>query len=244
MLVLAAAAIAAVLLTPPIAQDPAYHHFAGDSTLPNVLSNLPFIAVGIYGLWCWRRARWAERSDRWAWLVVCLAAILIGFGSGYYHSAPDNRTLFWDRLPMTLGFMGVFAAVIGERVHSKAGLLLLAPFLFLGMLSVEVWRRGELTGVGDLRFYVLVQFYPMIALPILLLLYPARYTKAWSMWAMVGCYVLAKVLELGDPAIYSWTAHTIGGHPLKHIAAAAALTFPLHALSTRIPIWHQTCDRL
>lgn len=136
---------------------------------------------------------------------------------------------------MTLGFMGVFSAAIGERIHSKAGLLLLAPFLVLGILSVEVWRRGELTGVGDLRFYGLVQFYPMVALPLVLLLYPARYTKAWAMWAMIGCYALAKVFELADPAIYNWTAHVVAGHPLKHLAGAAALAFPLHSLSTRRP---------
>ena len=63
-LALAAAAIIAVLLTPPIAQDPAYHLFSGDSMLPNVISNLPFIPVGLYGLWCWRKSQWAEQSDR------------------------------------------------------------------------------------------------------------------------------------------------------------------------------------
>ena len=104
------------------------------------------------------------------------------------------------------------------------------------MLSVEVWRRGELTGVGDLRFYVLVQFYPMVALPFLLLFYPARYTKNWAMWAMVACYALAKALELADLMIFNWTAHAVSGHTLKHIAAAAALAFPLHALSTRRPV--------
>ena len=219
------------MFLPPIAQDPAYHLFAGDSTLPNVLSNLPFIPVGLYGLWCWRRARWAEPHDRWAWLVVCIGAILIGLGSGYYHNAPDDGTLFWDRLPMTIGFMAIFTAMIGERIHSKAGLLLLAPFLIIGMLSVETWRQAN-----DLRFYALVQFYPAIAMPFLLFFYPPRYDKVWAIWAMIGCYVLAKVLEHDDAVIYNATSHLVSGHTLKHLSAAAALAFPLHVLSSRRPL--------
>ncbi|MBS1825423.1 MAG: hypothetical protein JST93_08895 [Acidobacteria bacterium] len=130
---------------------------------------------------------------------------------------------------MTLAFMGVFTAAITEYIHARIGALLLTPFLMLGMLSVEVWRRGELTGVGDLRFYILVQFYPMLALPLIYLLFRSRYTHTYSMWGMVGFYALAKVLELLD-GIFP------GGHAWKHVAGAAALWVAFRAVGYRTPV--------
>ncbi len=242
LLLLAGIAIVGALLSPPVAQDLAYHQFADRRTIAavphfwNVLSNLPFVVVGIFGVWAVRRGRWAQPSDRYPWLTIALAAILIGFGSGYYHFAPDNRTLFWDRLPMTLAFMGVFTAAISEYIHARIGALLLTPFLLLGMLSVEVWRRGELTGVGDLRFYILVQFYPMIALPLILLLFRSRYTHTSAMWGMAGLYFAAKILELLDVPLFQATAGLISGHSLKHVAGAAALAIALRAIAHRTPV--------
>jgi len=242
LLALAAIAIVIALLASPIPQDPAYHLFIDQRTILNVpnfwnvVSNVPFLFAGVYGVWTWRKARWGNRADRWAWLVVALAGILICFGSGYYHWAPDNHSLFWDRLPMTLAFMGILSATVAERIHQPAGVLLLAPFLVLGMFSVEVWRRGELAGVGDLRFYALVQFYPMVALPLMMLLYPPRYTHSRGMWNMVALYAFAKVLELADRPIFAWTAGIISGHSLKHVAGAAALMVVFHMLAERKPV--------
>jgi len=242
LLFLAAVAIVAALLSPRIPQDPAYHGFADRRTLAsvphfwNVVSNLPFVAVGLYGLWAVRRARWVGEADRYPWLTVALAAVLIGLGSSYYHYSPDNRTLFWDRLPMTLAFMGVFTAAISEYIHARIGALLLAPFLLLGMLSVEVWRRGELTGVGDLRFYILVQFYPMVALPLILWLFRSRYSHSSGMWGMAGLYAVAKLLELLDGPILRATAGLISGHSLKHVAGAAALAVAFRAVGIRTPV--------
>lgn len=234
-------AIGVSLLAPAIPQDPDYHQFAdqravfGVANFWNVVSNLLFVVAGVYGIWAWRRAQWREASDRWPWLVVVAAAIFIGFGSGYYHWRPDNRTLFWDRLPMTLGFMGILSAMIAERIHSKWGVILLGPFLMLGMLSVEVWRRGELTGVGDLRFYALVQFYPMVALVLILVLFRARYTDTRAWWQMGGWYVAAKVLEAGDRVVFRLTEGWMGGHALKHVAAAVGLGILFRALGWRKP---------
>lgn len=242
LLGLAAVAIGTALLSPRIPQDPTYHQFAdqraigGVSHFWNVVSNLPFVAVGLYGLWAVRRGRWLVAADRYPWLTVAVGAVLIGFGSGYYHWSPDNRTLFWDRLPMTLAFMGVFTVTIVEYIHARIGGLLLAPFLLLGMLSVEVWRRGELTGVGDLRFYILVQFYPMVALPLILWMFRSRYTHSSGMWGMAALYAVAKVLELLDEPILRATGGLMSGHALKHMAGAAALAVAFHAVGNRSPV--------
>ena len=74
---------------------------------------------------------------------------------------------------------------------------------------------------GDLRAYGLVQFYPVAALPPMVGLFPPRYTGTRGLWAMVGFYVLAKVLESFDSSIAA--VLSTGGHPWKHLAAAAAM---------------------
>lgn len=238
---LALLAVCGAYLAPRIGQDPAYHLFADQRTLLglphfwNVVSNAPFLFVGAYGLWAWRRARWEHHHDRWAWLVVALSGFLIGAGSGYYHYSPDNQTLFWDRLPMTLGFMGVFAAVISERVSARAGWWLLGPFLVWGVASVEVWRRTELAGAGDLRMYALVQFYPMLAIPLILWLFPPRYTESHRVWQMILWYMAAKILEAADVPIHRLFGLQMSGHALKHLAAALALWMPLRMLAERAP---------
>src|SRR4029077_7804963 len=62
---LAAASLAALLLLPPILQDQSYHRFADERTLfgiPNfwnVVSNVPFIAVGS----CWFAAVLSQSRD-------------------------------------------------------------------------------------------------------------------------------------------------------------------------------------
>jgi hypothetical protein len=117
---LVAGSLAGLLLLPPIPQDQGYHHFADQRTLfgvPNfwnVVSNLPFIAVGSVGL------RRFHRNP--AIFVIFLGIFLTGFGSSYYHWDPSDRTLFWDRLPITLCFMAILAVVVEERVSPRLGL--------------------------------------------------------------------------------------------------------------------------
>ena len=230
MILLAAAAVLTVLFLPRIPQPAAYHAFAdqramlGIPNFWNVVSNAAFLPVGLAGLWVMAgKPKFHAPFERWAYFAIFAGAVWVGFGSGYYHLHPDNRTLFWDRLPMTVVFMGILSAVIAERIHAKIGALLLAPFLLLGILSVEVWRLGELTGVGDLRFYLLVQFYPMLAIPLMMALFPARYTRTKDMGWLVLWYALAKALEQWDGVVFRYSGGLMSGHALKHLAAALAV---------------------
>lgn len=233
------------LLLPRIAQPAAYHAFADQRTMLgipnfwNVVSNSVFIPVGLAALWVMvrhPRPRFGAPFERWAYFVAFAGTLLVGLGSGYYHLHPDNRTLFWDRLPMTLVFMALLSAVIAERIHAKAGAWLLLPFLVLGLLSAEVWRRGELTGVGDLRFYLLVQFYPMLAIPLMMALFPARYTHTRDMAWLVLWYAVAKALEQGDSAVFRATGGTMSGHALKHVVAAMAVAALAVMVARREPL--------
>jgi hypothetical protein len=204
---LAALAILVMLIAvPPIHQDPSYHSFADQRTIfgiPNfwnVLSNLPFLAVAVWG---WPRARRTHQ------LIFLIGVAAVTFGSGYYHWTPDNATLFWDRLPMTIAFMALFAAIIEERRDKRVGRALLWPLLAFGAASVIWWRFSD-----DLRWYALVQFFPMLAM--LLLLRGLRDPLV----PMMLFYALAKLLEWQDSAIAGIIS--TGGHPWKHVAAAIA----------------------
>ena len=213
--------------------------------IPNfgdVASNLPFAVIGLVGIVFLLRsgsdtasAHFLDSRERWPYLVAFVGLLLTGFGSSYYHLDPNNARLVWDRLPMTVVFMSIVAAVIAERVQLKAGLLLLPLFLIAGIASVLQWYESELHGVGDLRFYAAVQAYSALVL-LVVLLFPARYNRGSDLAVIVGFYVLAKVLELLDKPIFFHTAHLVSGHTLKHLAAAAAGYWLLRMLQLRQPV--------
>ena len=95
-----------------------------------------------------------------------------GTGGGYYHWASDAERVFWDRLPMTVAFMGMFAAVLGEFADARGGRWVLGPLVGMGVLSVMVWRWS-----GDLRWYGLVNFYPVVMIPVMLVWRRGGYTE-------------------------------------------------------------------
>jgi len=236
---------AATALTPRIPQPLSYHHFADQRSLagvPNfadVASNLLFAVSGAWGLvfLLGRRGQelFLDPRERWAYVFLFLGLLLTAFGSAHYHLAPDNARLVWDRLPMTLAFMGLVSAMISERVSVPAGFYLLPLLLLLGAGSVVLWWYSEARGVGDLRFYAAVQVYAVLIMPVLLLL-PARYTRSWD-FAVVFCfYVMAKILEIADRGIFSLDRHTISGHTLKHLTVGAAGFWILRMLQKRQPI--------
>ena len=231
-------------LVPPVAQDPAYHQFADPRALHgvpnflNVASNLPFLVVGALGLLFLARDRRAGAfdtpADRRPYWPFFTGVALTGLGSAYYHWRPDNTTLFWDRLPMTLAFMALLASVIEERISRQAGARGLWPLLIVGVGTMLYWHLGELRGAGDLRPYGLVQFGSMVLIPLILVLFPARYTGTSDLWMSMGWYGLAKVFEDFDHGLLRLTA--VSGHTWKHLAAAASAYWILRMLAGRRPL--------
>jgi len=227
LLLVAAVAITAMVFVDPIAQDPAYHLFVDQRQwwlIPNtldVLSNLPFVFVGIIGLQ--HCALHREHPLFWPFLTVFVGVFTTAYGSAYYHWAPANETLVWDRLPMTIAFMGLFTMVLADRVDRRWSKALL-PLLVVGAASVWYWAWTEARGVGDLRPYALVQFLPMLLIPLILVLYRAPRRDFGCYIGLIFCYGLAKLLEYFDVSVFELTG-VVSGHSLKHLAAAMATLF-------------------
>jgi ceramidase len=225
---------------PPIPQDPEYHNFADHRTvfgIPhfwNVASSLPFVIIGLAGMLRVRRGRLPGGLPdlRASYFLFFLGMLLIGLGSGYYHLAPSNCTLVWDRLPMAISFMALLSAMLGEHWSGQLGRSMLAPLVLLGMLSVLYWYGTELAGHGDLRPYVLVQFLPMLLLPLLLLGFPSAVAGSGYIWAVLAVYALAKIMEWQDAAVLRVLGQ-VGGHSLKHVSASVAGYVFLLALQRR-----------
>lgn len=219
-----------VLSISPIPQDLEYHKFAdqrgwlGISNFNDVISNIPYAIVGIIGTFLTFRQKnnIIEKSEFLAFLCAFAGIFLVSLGSAYYHFAPNNHSLVFDRLPMTIGFMAIFSLIIAERIDTKAGIILLPILILAGFFSIFYWDYTESVNRGDLRFYALVQFFPIVAMPIVLRLFTAKYTGTYYLVEMIIFYVIAKLLEHFDAEIFSLTSNIISGHSLKHISSALA----------------------
>lgn len=216
--------LAGIMVAGPMPQDPAYHDladkriFLGVPNFLNVASNIPFLLVGIAGI-AFRLGRKGSRVSA-SWSVFFLGAALVCFGSAYYHWAPDNATLVWDRLPMALGFMGLFVALVSEHVNERCERIMLIPALVVGAASVAWWHFAD-----DLRLYVWVQAIALVTVPLVIAMFPGRYTHRRYLLYGLGCYLLAKLAELWDREIFALTANALSGHSLKHLLAALGLFF-------------------
>ena len=209
-----------VFTQPPFGQDLGYHHFADQRLflgVPNffdVISNLPLVIVGVAGVRFCLRNRLAGLQI--AWLSFFAGVALVGPSSAFYHWMPGNTSLVLDRLPMTVAFMGLMTAILGEYADARIGKILLAPALILGLMSVLYWYWFD-----DLRLYVWVQFFPLMVLPIVTLVFRRRYTGQGFLVVAFVCYFLAKVAESCDREIFNLTHDLVSGHTLKHLLAAS-----------------------
>jgi hypothetical protein len=238
LIALTVVAAAGVLMHAPIAQPSGYHAFADQRTMwgiPNcwnVTSNLAFLIVGLIGT-----AEIATRRTlplRILYLTFFAGACLVAVGSAYYHIAPADQSLVWDRLPMAVMFMAFFSIIIAELISERAGQMLFGPLLVLGIGSVIYWYLTEETGHGDLRPYIIAQYLPMLLIPLILLFFASRSPHVRLMWAVLGAYALAKVFEFADEQVFALT-QVVSGHTLKHLAAALSAYLFLVAVRRRYP---------
>jgi len=219
LLGLAIASTLALFFMKPIPQPQDYHHFADDRTLGgipnalNVLSNLFFLLAGGLGLQSCLGAR--TLSNRAAWTITFIGITLVGLGSAYYHWSPNDQSLVWDRLPMTIAFMAFLSALLGEFLGSRITRVLLLPLILAGISSVIIWHVAD-----DLRMYAWVVFMPLILIIALLGLY--RSPLRQPLFLMLLFYIGAKLAEEFDGNLFSMFGMIVSGHSLKHVLAAGA----------------------
>ncbi|KAJ1435019.1 hypothetical protein SESBI_05391 [Sesbania bispinosa] len=229
--------IVLMIVTPAIPQSQEYHNFAdqrnffGIPNALNVLSNFPFLVIGLIGLVLCHHGNYFKLSlqgELWGWTCFYVGVAAVAVGSSYYHLKPDDARLVWDRLPMTVAFTSIIAIFIIERIDERKGMISIIPLVLAGIISIVYWRFFD-----DLRPYALVQFVPCIAIPLMAILLPPMYTHStYWLWA-AGFYLLAKVLEATDDVIYRWTHYIVSGHTLKHLSAAMVPVFLTFMLAKR-----------
>jgi hypothetical protein len=239
---LGAAALALVvglLWTGPLKQWDDYHAFAdtrawlGVPHAADVLSNLPFLLVGAFGLWRLREHA-LDWPSRRAWQGFCAALLFTSAGSAFYHWAPDNDALALDRIPIAWACVALTCALLAEHVNPRwaaPGVLAAGGVVATG--AVLYWWLTEQRGAGDLRPYLFVQILPMLLVPLALLMkLPALHracTPASAWWAVLALYAAAKVTEVADRAVLAATGW-VSGHTLKHLLAAAAAAWIVGAV--------------
>ncbi len=230
----------AAIVHGPIAQLPDYHNFADQSLLfgiphfADVISNLGFVVVALWGLArlapCTRHE---SIANGWAgYRLFLIALLLTGVGSSYYHLAPDNARLVWDRLPIALACGGLLAGVWGDT-RNRSSTVPSVLLAIAAVLSVGWWHVTEEAGAGDLRPYLLLQGLPLLLIPMWQWIHDRPRAERLAFTYALAVYALAKLAELGDHPIARATG-MLSGHTLKHLLASAAAAFIVAALIRRI----------
>lgn len=217
-LLTAAVVIAALAVLGPIAQGTGYNEFADQRTLlgiphaADVISNLGFLLAGCWGLFNVRRVQGPGRA---AWAVFFAAIALTALGSSWFHLAPSDGRLVFDRLPIAIGCASVLAAVLIERTPSRRWVL--PGLIGFGVASVAWWYLMD-----DLRPYVLIQLAPLVVIPVLQWRWRAPLGQRQAFATAIAFYMLAKVFELGDSEGFELMAGLVSGHTIKHVLASLA----------------------
>jgi hypothetical protein len=210
-----------LVFTPSLPQNEAYHNFADQRFLfccnnsLDVWSNLPFILFALIGLFYTYKHPYLVIEKVYLYTFFG-STILVGLGSTYYHLTPNSQTLIWDRLPMTIAFMSLLSLIMHIFDMQKRARQFFPWLLILGISSIIYWSFSN-----DLRPYLLVQFVPIAWLPYQLC--KVKNTCSSYLWKLLSLYVIAKILELNDQAIFEFTHGQLSGHSLKHLFASFAV---------------------
>lgn len=217
--------VSAMWLHGPIYQPEQYHEFAdgraiwGIANAMDVLSNAGFLLVGVWALLALLSRRRERVGDgvSVAYFLFAVSIFATALASSYYHFAPDNARLFWDRLPIALACASLLAAVRLDGVPStwRAGCEL-ALWLAAAWGSVWWWQS-----TADLRPYLALQVMAIVLIPLWQLLNDARSSQRSAFAWTIALYVVAKVCELADAAILTHLIW-VSGHSLKHVLSALA----------------------
>ena len=224
----------------PLPQDPSYHiladlrHCGPIPRAGDVLTNLSILAAGIAGLFLWRGVH-VEPEERVAYALLVAGMLLTALGSAYYHWAPGDARLVWDRLPMTLVLSALLTFLLADRVDRAFATVALWPVAALGAASILWWAWTRWQGSDDLLLYLIVRVGTGVAIACLLLLRRGRYSGALWLWAALALDITMTVAERLDNEIYAATGMFVSGHNIKHLLAGVLLGCTLAWLVVREP---------
>lgn len=213
------------IFLPAIAQNQNYHNFIDQRTFfgikntSNTLSNLAFIMVGLWGLINFYKNKYIKISNSFSVLLnlFFISIILTGLGSSYYHLSPNDFTLVFDRLALSLVFAVILAMLASIRISERSGFHTLAELIILAPLSVLLWNYN-----GNLTPYAVLQFGGIIIIVLTLLLTKAQ-KQSPCFTSLIILYGFAKVAEFYDVEIFNLSQNLISGHTLKHLIGALAV---------------------
>lgn len=221
-------ALAVAVLGPPMAQFEHYHAFADQRTLwgvpcaLDVLSNLAFAAMGVWGL---RHVPHAPAGTQRHLAVLFFVGLLVTAAcSTWYHLQPQDAGLAVDRMGMVLAFAGLTGLAVADRVSARAGVATARVVVVAGLLAVGAW-----VVTANLLPWSVLQGGGMLLVLAMALRRPLPGAWGLPLVAVIACYAIAKVLELGDHAVFAFSHGWVSGHTLKHVVAAFS-AWPLIAL--------------
>lgn len=237
MLAMALAAVVGLVAWGPVGLVPHMHHFAdegwwlGVNNGTNVLSHLPLVPIGIWGLWRVSRLplheplRWI-----WGWFFVC--QMLATLGGMFYHLAPGDAAFIWDQVPKSAACSLFAFAFLAERIDRRCGNAAAIALALIAALLAGIWWLYSLhhDGVGDLRPLIWLEMLPVLLVA----------TGAWTLsghllsrqdWMRSQIsFAVAQTVDWADREVFEWTHQVIGGHSVRHLALAACVGWVAYRL--------------
>lgn len=216
---------------PAVQQPDLYHAFADQRALLgiphalDVLSNLPFLLLGLFGM-----SRLRQIADaRWKslYLLLCLGLLFTFLGSSAYHLAPANAGLIYDRLGMLVLFAAILGLATADRLGFAAAGMTLIGVAVGGSAALWTWRTSD-----NLLPWVVLQAGGMLLLVMLACCRPLRGAHGFRLGLCVAWYALAKLCELNDGGLFQLSGEWLSGHSIKHLLSGLAvlpLLLPLFA---------------
>ncbi|XP_047154788.1 uncharacterized protein LOC124826074 [Vigna umbellata] len=213
-----------ILFTPTIPRSPKHHQFGdmrnllGVPNTLNVMTNFPFLVVGILGLVLALEGgvfNISSQGEVWTWALFYAGIAGVAFGSAYYHLKPDDHRVLWDTLPMMVAFSSLFSSLVVERFGQRIGLCCLFALIVAAFLCV-VYERIY----NDIRFCVIFQLTLPLAIPVIALMYRSKYTHSRYWFMSTGIYLLAKFEGVTDKKLYYVNNYIISGHSMEHLCLA------------------------
>ncbi|CAJ2675212.1 unnamed protein product [Trifolium pratense] len=212
------------LFSPKIPRSPNYHQFAdmrnllGVPNTLNVITNFPFLVVGVLGLILALEGGFftiSSQAEISTWILFYAGILGVAFGSVYYHMKPDNNRVLWDTLPMMVAYSSLFSSLVVERIGQRIGLGCMCALLFAAFTCIVYERIYD-----DIRLCLMFQLILPLAIAAVAYMYPSNYTHSTYWFSSIGIYLLAKLEAVSDKKLYRANNYVISGHSLEHVCLA------------------------